>query len=64
MALKYHLTEDGCNPQIVITAETSDAELRRFTTAALRCELHQVWNPFDPKQKDFVDRLLEALKRA
>ena len=60
MVLKYHLTEDGCNPHILIAAETSDAELRKLTTAALRCELQQVWNPFDPKQKDFVDRLVEA----
>ncbi|CAK9044125.1 unnamed protein product [Durusdinium trenchii] len=60
VVLKYHLTEDGGNPQIVITAKTSDAELRKNTTAALKCELQQVWNPFDLKQKDFIERLVEA----
>lgn len=60
VVLKYHLTEDGCNPQILITAQTSDSELRKGTTAALRCELQQIWNPFDAKQKNFTDRLVEA----
>ena len=27
---------------------------------ALRCELLQIWNPFDAKQKNFTDRLVEA----
>eukprot|EP00435_Cladocopium_sp_Y103_P053023 s977_g16.t2 len=45
---------------VVLKAQTSDSELRKGTTAALRCELQQIWNPFDAKQKNFTDRLVEA----
>lgn len=31
-----------------------------FSFQALRCELQQIWNPYDEKQKNFIDRLVEA----
>jgi len=60
VVLKYHLTEDGCNPNIEIKQWTSDQQIRQATTAALRCELQQMWNPYDDKQKSFMERLVEA----
>ncbi|CAE7659731.1 unnamed protein product [Symbiodinium sp. CCMP2456] len=60
VVLKYHLTEDGCNPNIEIKQWTSDQQIRQQTTAALKCELQQLWNPYDAKQNSFTERLVEA----
>ncbi|CAE7414239.1 unnamed protein product, partial [Symbiodinium natans] len=60
VVLKYHLTEDGCNPNIEIKQWTSDQQIRQATTAALKCELQQLWNPYDAKQRSFTERLIEA----
>jgi len=56
--LKYHTTEDGCNPHIEIHMDTSEAELKAATTSALRAELHGIWDKFDPKEAEMVERML------
>jgi len=56
--LKYHLTEDGCNPHIRIKEETTDAEIKKMTTSALRAELHGIWDMNDPREAALVDRML------
>eukprot|EP00930_Biecheleria_cincta_P054873 TRINITY_DN41263_c0_g1_i1.p1 TRINITY_DN41263_c0_g1~~TRINITY_DN41263_c0_g1_i1.p1 ORF type:complete len:490 (+),score=67.66 TRINITY_DN41263_c0_g1_i1:213-1472(+) len=58
IVLKYHLTEDGCNPHIVIRHSSTETEIRAATTAALRTELHALWNPSDPRQQAFVNHLV------
>lgn len=55
--LKYHVTEDGCNPHIQILMDTTDAELKAATTSALRAELHGIWDKFDPKEAEIVERI-------
>eukprot|EP00931_Biecheleriopsis_adriatica_P075210 TRINITY_DN49130_c0_g1_i1.p1 TRINITY_DN49130_c0_g1~~TRINITY_DN49130_c0_g1_i1.p1 ORF type:complete len:484 (-),score=68.45 TRINITY_DN49130_c0_g1_i1:46-1470(-) len=60
LVLKYHLTEDGCNPHIEIREWTTDAELRAATTAALLSELQLTWNMHDPKQRELVHRLIAS----
>lgn len=64
--LKYHLTEDGCNPHILIRKESSDpqvqksqeAELKEALSIALRAELHQIWNVSDDAERAFVERIM------
>jgi len=56
--LKYHLTEDGCNPHIVIREETPDAEIRVATSLALQVELSQIWNMEDEREASIVYRIL------
>mmetsp|Transcript_29330 Transcript_29330/g.56762 ORF Transcript_29330/g.56762 Transcript_29330/m.56762 type:complete len:542 (+) Transcript_29330:68-1693(+) len=57
-ALKYHLTEDGCNPHIEIQDDTPDSETRAAMTLALQAELRSIWDVGNEDEKVFVDRIL------
>jgi len=58
VTLKYHLTEDGCNPHIEIGAGMPEAELRAATAAALGEELHAIWDMEDAEERALVERIL------
>lgn len=69
--LKYHLTEDGCNPHISIKPDSKDPEVQRAQDAqlkealsiALKAELYQIWDINDAEERAFVDRIHEASNR-
>lgn len=70
--LKYHLTEDGCNPHITVKADktvlgksvdpdekaNNAAELKEATTLALTAELDNIWDLNNEAEKAVVDRIL------
>jgi len=58
--LKYHLTEDGCNPHIEIQDDTPDSEMRASMTLALQAELHSIWDTGNEAERAFVERILAA----
>eukprot|EP00929_Paragymnodinium_shiwhaense_P062893 TRINITY_DN31422_c0_g1_i2.p1 TRINITY_DN31422_c0_g1~~TRINITY_DN31422_c0_g1_i2.p1 ORF type:complete len:487 (-),score=97.75 TRINITY_DN31422_c0_g1_i2:251-1711(-) len=58
LSLKYHLTEDGCNPQIMIHARMPEDELRAATTLAFRSELSRIWDLEDEDEQAYCQRIL------
>jgi len=60
ITFKYHLTEDGCNPHILIRDEMTDAEIREAVNWALEAELVGVWDMEDERERDLADRLLAS----
>lgn len=58
LTLKYHLTEDGCNPHIEIGEGTPEADVKAATAFALRVELYGIWDMEDEAQRRIVERLL------
>lgn len=56
--LKYHLTEDGCNPHIEIRSHTSEADVRAATSFALKAELQLIWDMNSELERGFVERIL------
>jgi len=66
ITLKYHLTEDGCNPHIPIMPEATDPEVGRAQEAemkdalaiALRAELQQTWDIDDEIERELMERML------
>merc|ERR1719189_3001373 len=56
--LKYHLTEDGCNPHISINAEMTEAELKAETSLALRAELQLIWDVRDERESAVLEQIL------
>lgn len=56
--LKYHLTEDGCNPQIQIWQDTTQAEINSKTAAALQAELELLWDMEDEGEAAVVKKLM------
>lgn len=56
--LKYHLTEDGCNPHIAINAETTEVEIKHTTSLALRAELQLIWDCEDEREAEILNQIL------
>lgn len=60
ITLKYHLTEDGCNPHIYIGSTMPESEIKAVTAQALKAELYQIWDIQDLHENAFVERILSA----
>merc|ERR1712151_1482732 len=56
--VKYSVTEDGCNPHIEISKDTSQADINAMTTAALRAELETFWDVADVEEAALVEKIL------
>jgi len=57
IALKYHLTEDGCNPHIQLGSRTTEEDVRQATTRAFKAELGCVWDARKAEERGFLDRI-------
>ncbi|CAK9098474.1 unnamed protein product [Durusdinium trenchii] len=60
VALKYHLTEDGCNPHIQLGDRAREEEVQRATTRAFQAELGRIWDMTCPEERAIVDRILTS----
>ncbi|CAK0839590.1 unnamed protein product [Prorocentrum cordatum] len=58
VTLKYHLTEDGCNPHIEIGAHMPEAEVRAAVAVALRAELSLIWSSDSAEECAIVERIM------
>lgn len=58
VTLKYHLTEDGCNPHIEIGAHMPEADVRAAVAVALRAELSLIWSSDSTEECDIVERIM------
>jgi len=65
VTLKYHLTEDGCNPHLSIKPDSRDpeaqkiqeAQLRDALLTAIKAELFQIWDLQNEEERRFVGRI-------
>lgn len=57
IALKYHLTEDGCNPHIQLGSRTTEEDVRQATTRAFKAELRCIWDARVAEERGFLDRI-------
>ncbi|CAJ1428085.1 unnamed protein product [Effrenium voratum] len=60
VALKYHLTEDGCNPHIKLGAKVLEEDVRKATTRAFKAELGGIWSLECAEERAIVDRILSS----
>eukprot|EP00927_Polykrikos_kofoidii_P065209 TRINITY_DN60999_c0_g1_i1.p1 TRINITY_DN60999_c0_g1~~TRINITY_DN60999_c0_g1_i1.p1 ORF type:complete len:510 (-),score=54.33 TRINITY_DN60999_c0_g1_i1:32-1561(-) len=60
VALKYHLTEDGCNPHIQIYSSSPEAAIHATTTLALKAELQLIWDFNTADELACAERILHG----
>lgn len=58
VALKYHLTEDGCNPHIQLGEWVSEEDVRRAASRAFQAELGRIWDLQCVEESQLVERIL------
>lgn len=56
--LKYHVTEDGCNPHINTSSGVSEAVTRAALNTALRAELQTIWDMTNEHEASIVEQIL------
>lgn len=58
VALKYHLTEDGCNPHIQLGEWEKEEDVRTAAGRAFQAELGRIWDLQCVEESQVVERIL------